>query len=283
MTDAQQIASEPWDIGTGVRGYHWRAPEARAALLLQHGYAEYAERYIERYNRLIPHLLGIGLDVYAFDMRGHGRSAGPRCVTDLGEAVEHHLTARRKLASAGPVFLFGHSLGGLITAASVARDQEGVAAVVLSSPALHVKSNAVDRGLARTLVAVAPGIGVKPPTDPKGLSHLSEQVRLFATDPMIYQGWVPARLGATLLAVAGYGWKRYTEWRAPTYIIHGTADTITDPEGSRRFAAMIRSADKRLDLIEGGYHELLNDTERDTVLEGILAWLRDRLLTRAAQ
>src|SRR5690606_26355767 len=96
-----------------------------------------AERYVARYHALVPQLLRIGIDVYAFDLRGHGRSPGERAIIDVREAVHDHLAARRALhAQSLPVFLFGHSLGGLVTAASVARDPSGVRGVVLSSPFL---------------------------------------------------------------------------------------------------------------------------------------------------
>src|SRR5262245_24737188 len=126
-------AAQSWDFGRGLRGYKWPAPEPRASLLLTHGFAEYAERYVAHYHGLVPRLNALGFDVYAFDLRGHGRSPGARGVADIKQAVADHHAARRALSNQGkPLFLFGHSLGGLITAASVAEDQGGVTGVVLS-------------------------------------------------------------------------------------------------------------------------------------------------------
>jgi hypothetical protein len=73
---AAPIRCQPWDIGTGVTGYVWHAPDPRAVLLLQHGLGEYAQRYVTRYDRLIPHFLNARISVYAFDLWGHGRSQG---------------------------------------------------------------------------------------------------------------------------------------------------------------------------------------------------------------
>ncbi|PAX08610.1 alpha/beta hydrolase [Sphingomonas lenta] len=271
-------APEPWDAGDGLAGYVWRAAEPRGRLLLQHGFGEYAERYVERYSRLIPRLTGVGFDVYAFDAPGHGRSPGRRGVVDVRELVARHLAARRELArGGGPLFLFGHSLGGLVTAASVAREPDGVAAVVLSGPALLIEANAPTRWLAAPVAGVAPALGIRPPLDPAGVSRLEEEVRLYAADPMVYRGKLPALVGVTAVAVAREGWGRYPEWRAPTLVVHGTADTFTDPEGSRRFVGTIRSEDKRLLLVPDGRHELLNDLDREHVAEVVLTWLRDRL------
>lgn len=275
---APELKSEPWDIGTGVHGYAWRARRPRAALLLQHGFGEYAERYVDRYNRLVPALLEHGVDVYAFDARGHGRSPGPRGVVDVRAAVADHQAARSALAKPDhPLFLFGHSLGGLITAASVAERADDVAGVILSAPALLLRTNPVLSLLAPLLARLTPGLGVQPPLGSSGISRLDEEVRAYAADPMIHHGKLPALTGASALAAARAAWPRYPKWRAPTLVVHGTADTFTDPTGSRRLVDTIASTDKRLIMVEGGRHELLNDLDRDETRAAILSWLDDRL------
>src|SRR5215207_335361 len=67
---AAAIRCEPWDIGTGVAGYAWRAPNPRAVLLRQHGYGHYARQYLHGNAQLIRHLLNVGVSVYAFDTQG---------------------------------------------------------------------------------------------------------------------------------------------------------------------------------------------------------------------
>jgi alpha-beta hydrolase superfamily lysophospholipase len=266
--------AEPWDIGTGVRGYRWRAASAHSSLLLQHGYAEYAGRYVKRYSRLIPCLVDAGFDVHAFDMRGHGASPGVRGATDIEQAVLDHLAARQMLEGSKPTFLFGHSLGGLVTAASIALDQRHVAGVILSAPALLLTASPAMRLIAKGLAAVAPNLGVVPPQAATGISRDPVEVRLFEHDPLIYRGKMPARLGHSALAVANDSWPRYRDWTAPTLTLHGTGDTFTDPKGSVLFHALIRSTAKELVLIEEGRHELLNDLGRDKVINLTLSWLR---------
>ena len=139
--------AEAWDFGRGLAGYAWRTPGAHANLLLTHGFAEYAERYVAHYHSLVPKLNALGFDVYGWDMAGHGRSPGARGVADLRKAVADHRAARAKLNDK-PLFVFGHSLGGLVTAASVAEDQDGVAGVVLSAPALLISAPAHLRAIA---------------------------------------------------------------------------------------------------------------------------------------
>ncbi|MET0624886.1 MAG: lysophospholipase [Pyrinomonadaceae bacterium] len=279
---ALTIRYQPWDIGRGVAGYAWQAPEPRAVLLLQHGFGEYAERFVERYSRLIPHLLDAGVSVYAFDMRGHGRSPGGRAVTDLGRAVEDHLAARRKLREHRlPVFALGHSLGGLVTVASVARDQSNLSGVVLSSPFLRKEVPTWKRLVVNVLAAVGPTLlAPEAPAALGGLSRIREELELVENDPLIYRGRAPMLLAATALKLLEDNPGFYPEWRVPTLALHGTADTYTDPEGSRELFKAIASEDKTLHIVEGGYHELLNDTERDETLRVVLTWLERRLPSR---
>lgn len=269
---------EPWDFGRGLSGYAWRTPNARANVLLTHGFAEYAERYVARYHQLVPKLNALGFDVYGWDISGHGRSSGARGVTDLQDAVTDHRAARRILsAQAKPTFLFGHSLGGLITAASVAQDQSNAAGVVLSAPALLITAPAHLRAVAGVVAAITPGARLAPPLDISGLSRIPEEIEAYRTDPMVSDSRVPARTGATAIAVSEKAWTQYPAWKTPVLVLHGEKDTATDPAGSKRFIQTIAAADKRLELYPEGRHELLNDLDRDAAWNVISAWLNERL------
>lgn len=278
MRDVQDASSaSPWDFGSGLNGYVWRAAVPRARLLLTHGFAEYAERYVRRYNGLIPRLNAAGIDVYAFDMRGHGRSPGARGVVNLRAAVNDHHAAREALAGGKPLFLLGHSLGGLVTAASAAEDADRVAGVILSAPALLIKAPLHLRAVAGLISVFAPGARLVPPLDADGLSRIPEEVEAYRTDPMVSDTRVPARTGASAISVSEAAWKLYPDWTTPTLVLHGEQDRATDPEGSKRFMQTIRAADKRLEIFPEGRHELLNDLDRDVAMDVILSWLDERL------
>ena len=276
---AAPIRCQAWDIGTGVIGFAWHAPAPRAVLLLQHGYAEYAQRFVGQYNRLISHLLHIGVSVYAIDLRGHGRSPGRRGLVDVGRAIEDHLAARRRLRDQPlPVFALGHSLGGLVTAGSVVRDPSGMRGVVLSSPALLFETTAALRAFAIGAAFVAPTVPAPLRASSTGpLYRGAEEDERLASAPLHYRGRLQMLVAATVATVSHGNWKRYPAWNVPVLAMHGTADRITDPLGSRRFIDAVAAEDKSLHLVEGGYHELLNDTERDETLRVLLAWLERRL------
>lgn len=266
-----------WDTGTGLAGHCWEAADPRAVVLLQHGLGEYAERYVSQYGQLIPRLVERGISVYAIDLAGHGRSGGARATLDVRTAVQNHLAARRKLRQLGlPIILFGHSLGGLVTASSVTQDPENVHAVILSSPALLLKSNPLSRAMALLLARALPGL----PTvrlDPDDLCQRRDIVAQVAQDPLMHHGRVRALSGATMLAVSHEAWARYPHWRLPALVFHGTRDTYTDPAGSRRFFETIPAQDKTLHMVEGGYHELLNDHGGEDILRMIEGWLDQRV------
>src|SRR6476469_5881851 len=198
----RSMQPQRWMVpGAPVSGFSWIAPSPRGNVLLSHGVGEYAGRYVERYHALIPTLVNAGFSVYAYDQRGHGTSGGQRAVVDMAVLVEDHLKAREALlAQTGPVFLFGHSMGGLITAASAARDPRGVSGVVLSSPALLVGENepAVVKRLAPLLARIAPALPVTA-LSTGSLSRLADEVAAYEADESVYHGKVPALTGASML------------------------------------------------------------------------------------
>lgn len=274
---------QPWTVNRPVVGYQWRRPGNENIVLLQHGFAEYARRFETRHQQLIPQLVGAGFDVYAIDMRGHGNSPGRRGLLDVKDAVHDHLAARRALPSTdGFTFVYGHSLGGLVAAASVAEDATGVDGAIISSAALPARIAPPVHALLRLLSALTPTAPAPtPPADASGLSQLPEEVRIALHDPQMYQGRLSNRTAETSLSTANRLRKAVPRWSLPTLVLHGTEDTFTDPAGSQQFFDTLASTDKQLVLVEGGRHELLNDADGPKALATILAWLRDRTPDRS--
>ncbi len=252
------------------------APEGapRANLILLHGYGEHSGRY----EHVGKALNGIGLLVYTYDQRGFGRSPGKRgyirrfdeLLSDLDAYVEH---LRPQLADR-PLFLMGHSMGGMVLARYMQTRKPDVRGLVFSSPLLAVKKDIspILISLARVLSALTPWLPVAK-VDSADLSRDPEVARIVDADPLDYHGSMLARTGAELnaaIALARAGFKAIT---APAYIIHGTDDRLVPCEGSRLLYEDCGSADKTLKLYEGGYHELVNDIEKDKVIADLCAWL----------
>lgn len=276
-------SAQPWTFDVGgptLYSQQFAAPDERGAVLLAHGYAE----HLGRYRRVIEALTGAGLSVYSYDQRGHGQSPGARAVVDVDMLIGDHLRAREALRGLTvPVFAFGHSMGGLVTAASVLRDPRGLAGAVLSSPLLLVGEgeSAALKALSGVLGRFFPSLPVTT-LDSGGLSRVAEEVSAYDSDPQVYRGKVPALTAASMLRVSRQLTAQYPRWRLPTLIVHGSEDKLADVRGSRRFAETAGTAltpRPEIDYleVEGGYHELFNDTVQAEVTARLLGWLEQQL------
>lgn len=251
----------------------------RASVLLVHGLGEHSGRYAH----VAAHLLLHDYAVYAYDHRAHGRSEGePRAyveafddhVRDLGAV----LAWVRAETPGRPLFLFGHSMGGAVAALHIIEHgTEGLAGLVLSSAALRVPAGLapVLQKLAGTASRLAPRL---PTTrlDPRDLSRDPAVVRAYREDPLVYTGGVRARVGHALLE-AGRRIEAHPEaFTLPLLLLHGSADRITDPAGTRALYERAPSADKTLRLYDGLLHETFNEPERERVLTDLTDWLDAR-------
>jgi acylglycerol lipase len=277
---AAPIRCQPWDVGTGVTAYVWHAPNPKAAVLLEHGWGDYAQRYVKHGSQLIPHLLEHGITVYAIDMWGNGRSPGARGATDIGNAVNDHLAARKKLREQPlPVFVLGHSVGGLVTATSTMRDQSDLQGMILVAPALKWGLNGFMRFVGRTGAFFLPTFAVPtPPGDPTQQSRDAQFIERVAKDPLYVSrnvSWATAGSGAS---ISHANWAQYRNVTVPILVVSGTSDEVTGPSGMREFIDAVRSQDKTLTLIDSGRHSLLDDPPSSSeALQTILGWLDRRV------
>lgn len=262
-----------WDFGRGLHGARFDLSAPRGLVLLLHGYGEHAGRY----SHVVEALNAAGFSVFTYDQRGHGRSPGPRALVRMGDLAADHLAAREWLRQHHanlPTFALGHSMGGLVTALSVARDPRGLKGVILSSPALIVGQNEppLKRALAGLAARVAPNLPVSAVQD--GVLSRHEHIgAAFKSDPMCYNGQVKARTAFEMMTGGDKLWSLLGKWELPTLVIHGDADRLITVEGSRRFVREIASADKELWEVAGGYHELFNDLESEAALRKVTDWL----------
>ena len=277
---AGNVTAQPWDIGTGINAYVWQAPNPRAIVLLHHGYGEYAFRFVNQYSQLIPRLLNMGISVYALDGRGHGYSPGNRGLIDVERAVADHLVARALLKKQSlPVFIMGHSLGGLITASSLVKTQEGLAGVITMGAALYYDENSLlTRFLTQSVAAFAPRASLLSSADSdEDLYRGASTDPVFQNDKLVYRGEIPVKTLATTLKLTKQNPAYYSRITIPALILHGTDDQATNPQGSQNLYDAISSTDKTLKLVAGGHHELLNDEKKAEVLTLVLTWLEDRI------
>jgi alpha-beta hydrolase superfamily lysophospholipase len=219
-----------------------------------------------------------GYGVHAVDLRGHGRSEGPRALVRSFD--EYLLDADAVVADAGaagaPVFLLGHSMGGAIVALAAVEGRAGVAGLLLSGAALPVDGRAGVRArLFRIIGRLFPSLPLAK-LRAGDVSRDLEEVRKYDSDPLVYRGRMKAGLVAAMIDASQRIWRGAPAIAHPLLIMHGTADALTSPAGSRALYERCQSTDKTLRPYDGLYHEILNEPERARVIDDIAAWLDAR-------
>jgi acylglycerol lipase len=244
--------------------------------VLLHGFGEHSGRHEE----LACALCAAGWAVWALDWRGHGYSEGPRADIEKLEWVladAGQLVAQAAAATTGqPLVLLGHSMGGAMAAAFAVLHPEQLAGLVLSGPALHLAAR--PRALAllvRALASVRPRTGVAQ-VKPSALSHDTQVVDRFASDPLVWHGRVPARTAFEMYRAARLVVERAEDLRVPVLVVHGSEDQIVAVQASQHFFAALGSTDKELRVLEGFRHEPFQEVGREEVIGGLLAWLDQR-------
>lgn len=268
--DGLELTSSRWPVAAPAR--------PRATIALVHGLAEHAGRY----QALAERLNAAGIELVSTDLRGHGRSPGRRAWVDHFD--QYLLDADALVARAArdntPLFLMGHSMGGAIAALYAIERAAGgppLAGLILSSPAL-APGRDVPRwmlALSRIVSRLWPGFPALK-IDAALLSRDPAVVSANRADPLVHHDAVPARTGAEILAAMERIERGRGALRLPVLVYHGTADKLTEPDGSRVFGTQAGSPDRTLTLYEGSYHETMADLERERVIGALLDWVAAR-------
>lgn len=251
----------------------WGAEKPKAAVALVHGIAEHSSRY----RHAGEFLARRGYTVYTFDLRGHGRSPGQRILfqhmDEHREDVTIFLQWVRQERADLPLFLFGHSMGGLIVTYYVLTEQPVVKGVILSAPAIKLDNvSPLLMAVARLLAKVKPTLPMRQ-LEFAAISRDPVVLEENKNDPLVYHGGIPVSTGLAMARAVTYVQQQMSAFHLPLLLLHGTADRMVTPEGSKQLYAEAATTDKQLKLYDGLYHELLNEPEKEEILQDIVAWL----------
>ncbi len=271
------MREEDFTSAGGVR-IHMRSwdPEGapRAVIAICHGVNSHGGQHAWTAEQLTAR----GFAVFALDLRGRGKSEGERFyVEDIAEYVADVrglIGIARERHPGLPVYLLGHSAGGVVSCTYALDHQDEIDGLICESFAFQVPSSAI-KGLSH----VAPKLGVLA-LKMEDFSRDPAAVAALKADPLTKDEKQPAATVAALVRADERLHDNFDKITLPVLILHGTDDRATVCRGSEFFHEHAGSADKTLKLYEGHYHDLLNDIGKEEVLADITGWIEARLPAR---
>jgi alpha-beta hydrolase superfamily lysophospholipase len=255
----------------------WRPEGAvRGAVVLVHGFKSHGGLYEWPASQLVQR----GFAAYAVDLRGHGKSDGERLfVEKMGDYVDDvaRAVAIAKSREPGlPVFVLGHSAGGVVSCIYALEHGAEIAGFVCESFAHEVPAPDFALAILKGIGHVAPHAHVLALRD-EDFSRDPAFVARMKDDPLISKMGYPSQTVAELVRADERLRREFPKITLPVLILHGTADKATKPHGSQRFYDSTGSRDKTLKLYEGHFHDLLNDLGREQVMADVTEWLTTHL------
>lgn len=263
--------------GAEIYYQFWLPDEPKASLLIVHGLAEHCGRY----GNVVEYLVPRGYGVYGFDLVGHGRSSGTRVYVDTFsdyiESLREYKAMVQEWQPGKPLFLLGHSMGGLIVPYFLLDHRDGLAGAIVSGPSVAIPDyvSPVTVAMGRLLSRLLPRVGLLG-IDAECVSRDPAVVRGYDSDPLVHRGKTTARLAAELLKAVQRVHDEASRIGLPLLVLQGTEDRLVDPRGAQFLHREAGSEDKTLELYAGLYHEVFNEPERDRVLADLYYWLEAR-------
>ncbi len=264
----------------GVRNaniYHqaW-LPEGtvKAVLLVVHGLGEHCGRYMNVVNHFVP----LGYAVYGLDHIGHGKSDGRRefveGFADFTSTLTIFYNMVKGLQPGAPIFLLGHSMGGLIASYYLLEHQADFKGAVISAPSIKVSDN-----ISKAIITIGKILSILVPKaglialDAGDVSRDPEVVKAYMEDPLVFHGKTSARLAAELLKAMLRVTAEADKISLPFIVLQGGEDKLVDPGGAQMLYDNAVSTDKTIKVYDGLYHEVFNEPERAVVLKDVETWL----------
>lgn len=263
------------DINFYIQGWE---PEGtpKAIVCLVHGHGEHTGRY-EHVGKALNEA---GYALFGFDLRGHGQSGGSRgYIPSLDAALSdiHQFIGFQKGNFPDlPIFLYGHSLGGMLALAYAIRYGNELQGVITTGAFL--RSSLWDQkakvALAKMLGSLIPKLTLPSGLDPNIISRDSDVVKKYVNDPLVHDR---ASFGLVMTTLTGIDlcFAHAKETTSPLLLMHGTEDKASYASGSEEFAQLASETNKdvTVKLWDSLYHEIHNEPEQVEVFKFMIEWL----------
>jgi alpha-beta hydrolase superfamily lysophospholipase len=276
-----QAPLEGWFTGAGGLSLFrrtWRPTgRTRAVLVNVHGLGDHSGLY----PALVQFFTARGVAVYAYDVRGNGRSPGQRAYVERWDEylddLARFLELVHKEEPGTPVFLLGNSLGGLIVLDYALQQCDGIQGVIAASPPLgRLGVPAPLMALGRVLSRVWPRFSIRTGLDLSGLARDPAVAATVLADPLFHRVGT-ARLSTEVTAAIARVRAGAPRFSLPLLLLHGSADRMVPPDGSRDFIGRVRFHDRELREYAGAYHVLFADLDHERVLADVERWIAAHL------
>ncbi len=264
--------------GTTLFRQRWLPGQgAKAVVALVHGFGEHCGRYGNVVQALVPR----GFIVAGYDLRGHGRSEGVRGAIrawkDYREDTGFFIGQLEAEHSGLPLFLYGHSMGGLIALEYALHHPDGLHGVIASAPTLGQPGiSPLLLLLSRLLSAVWPALNMATKLDSSAISRDPAVVEAYQSDPLVHDLGTP-RLGTEMMKAAEWAQSQAPNFKVPLLMLQGEQDRLVPPADTRRFFEHAGVQDKTYLTYPAGFHEPHNDVEHERVMADVARWLEDHL------
>lgn len=274
----QKLTWKTYD-GLDIFAQYWEPTvlQPKAVVCLVHGLGEHSSRYAhvaEAFERE-------GFVLFTSDLRGHGRSRGPRghisSIEDFMMDIDVLLEQAGARFAGLPLFLYGHSLGGIQVLHYGLLRKPKVKGVIATGPGLHtaLEKQALKVAVAKVLGTLMPGVSLASGLDPKSISRDEKVVRAYINDPLVHDK-ISLGFGKIMLGVNHWTLRHAGDFPLPLLLMHGEKDVLAFPSSSIEFAAPLKG-NCTLVLWEGAYHEIHNEPEQVEVFKTMTQWMNDRL------
>ncbi|MEO8072494.1 MAG: lysophospholipase [Acidobacteriota bacterium] len=256
---------------------NWQPEGApRGVIVVVHGFNAHSGSYMW----VAEQFTANGLAVYALDLRGRGKSDGERFYVekfaDYADDVATFITSVKSQEPGLPVFLLGHSAGGVISCLYTLEHQSEINGFICEDFAFEIPAPDFVLAVLKGLSYIAPHFhSIKLKNE--DFSRDPKVVESMNNDPLIKGESQPVETMAELVRTDERLKKEFPLITLPLLILHGTADKATKPSGSQHFYETAGSKDKTLKLYEGHYHDMLNDLDKEIVMADIQSWINERI------